>query len=725
MWHRVGLRGLGVRAVVLAALVACIGCGDSSAPSPFVSSDASIDAPVIDAADGGPMVEAGVVDGSPQSGEWGGPCVDDRSCDDQVSCTKDSCDVELRRCHFAPDDSACDDGDYCNGPEECIPAVGCRPGEPIACSDKDPCTVDACDEATDQCTHTDRDADGDGDPDGNCPSGGDCNDANPNISSLLPEVCGNGVDDNCNGKADEATCESPRYDTCAAPLDVDAPGSFALTTAAAHLDYAASCVVTGSRFHDLAVAIHVPDGDPVDVDLVLTGPAGATIGIAAARKCGDTSSEIACGRGVPAPDNTPVARIRLRGLETGVYPVYVFSDLVGLVTLSVDYVVAKPQPANETCGTSVPIVPGTHVVAALVDAAVDLTTACGQPFGDLVYDFTLTEPRDVRVFATALDAYGTPLLSLRNSNCSDDGAEILCHQDANDFLFHRALPAGHYYVDVGATGPADIDVLVETAPSTVAPANENCVGAPAIETGVTTPVDLADHMDDVNVGCGVGMVDAAVALSVKVESDVLVILGSSSGDTVSVSLNEPACTAAALRSCASGSAGPLRTTATAVAPGDYRIVVESRKANPVSVTSFIRPTTPALLVPFSDDCAGVAEIPETGGSFQGNTSNSTDDFTASCDVGGSSPAPDQLLHLKLTKQRRVVFDTHGSDYATIVDVRTGATCPGTEMNGGCSAGYSTGRSFVDKTLPAGDYWVQLDGYDSSSGRWVLDVFTSD
>jgi hypothetical protein len=47
------------------------------------------------------------------------------------------------------------------------------------------------------------------------------------------------------------------------------------------------------------------------------------------------------------------------------------------------------------------------------------------------------------------------------------------------------------------------------------------------------------------------------------------------------------------------------------------------------------------------------------------------------------------------------------------------------MTGGCSAGYSTGRSFVDMTLPAGDYWVQLDGYDSSSGAWVLDVFTSD
>jgi hypothetical protein len=73
----------------------------------------------------------------------------------------------------------------------------------------------------------------------------------------------------------------------------------------------------------------------------------------------------------------------------------------------------------------------------------------------------------------------------------------------------------------------------------------------------------------------------------------------------------------------------------------------------------------------------------------------------------------------------VIFDTKGSDYATIVDVRTGSSCPGDEVFGGCSAGYSRDRSFLDLTLAAGDYWVQIDGYDESSGPWVLDVFTSD
>ena len=38
-------------------------------------------------------------------------------------------------------------------------------------------------------------------------------------------------------------------------------------------------------------------------------------------------------------------------------------------------------------------------------------------------------------------------------------------------------------------------------------------------------------------------------------------------------------------------------------------------------------------------------------------------------MGGGPAAPDQLLHLRLQKTRRVVFDSRGSDYATIIDVR--------------------------------------------------------
>jgi hypothetical protein len=48
----------------------------------------------------------------------------------------------------------CDDGAWCNGAETCNATLGCQAGTPPDCSDADPCTIDACEEATDTCSHT-------------------------------------------------------------------------------------------------------------------------------------------------------------------------------------------------------------------------------------------------------------------------------------------------------------------------------------------------------------------------------------------------------------------------------------------------------------------------------------------------------------------------------------------------------------------------------------------
>jgi len=84
----------------------------------------------------------------------------------------------------------------------------------------------------------------------------------------------------------------------------------------------------------------------------------------------------------------------------------------------------------------------------------------------------------------------------------------------------------------------------------------------------------------------------------------------------------------------------------------------------------------------------------------------------------------QLLHLRLNRKSRVILDMIGSDYATMLSVRAGTTCPGDELPLACAAGYIPDRSFLDLDLDPGDYYVQVDGYAGNSGAWSLDVYVT-
>jgi hypothetical protein len=83
-----------------------------------------------------------------------------------------------------------------------------------------------------------------------------------------------------------------------------------------------------------------------------------------------------------------------------------------------------------------------------------------------------------------------------------------------------------------------------------------------------------------------------------------------------------------------------------------------------------------------------------------------------------------MLTLTLTAPRRVVLDMQGSSYETMLSVREGEFCPGIELPLACAPGYRASRSYLDLDLQAGQYYVQIDGYDGAAGAWQLDVFTA-
>lgn len=107
-------------------------------------------------------------------------------------------------------DAECDDGDRCNGAEQCNVATGqCVSGSTLSCDDLDNCTTDTCDPVG-GCLNTLIDTDGDGFAPaslGTCStrpgSSRDCDDDDESRYPGAPELC-NERDDDCDDGVDES-----------------------------------------------------------------------------------------------------------------------------------------------------------------------------------------------------------------------------------------------------------------------------------------------------------------------------------------------------------------------------------------------------------------------------------------------------------------------------------------------------------------------------------------
>ena len=120
-------------------------------------------------------------------------CVTNADCADQHFCTVDSCDP-LVGCLRVPDNSRCDDGLFCNGPERCDPATGACPSGPTICPE-------ACCEEVDTCI-----------PTGGCCADSECDDLDAcnGSETCVGGACLPGIDVVCTD--DGTFCNGP--ETC-------------------------------------------------------------------------------------------------------------------------------------------------------------------------------------------------------------------------------------------------------------------------------------------------------------------------------------------------------------------------------------------------------------------------------------------------------------------------------------------------------------------------------
>jgi hypothetical protein len=701
--------------LALALLAGAAGCDDKTKALLVMPYDAGFDATLDAGATDAPAEAEG--DGGP----LGGPCKDDSQCDDGVACTFDSCDPALLRCRNVPDDTRCDDGVYCDGREVCDPLRGCVAGAVVTCDDGDPCTIDRCIEATKSCQHDPRDLDLDGDPDTHCFAHHDCNDLDPTVASTHAEVCQNHKDDNCNGQIDEMPCVGTTGDTCAAPFTVQANATTPLSTVGANKDYAYACALSQAGARDVVAAVTVPQGPNADLDVWVTTQGGADATIAIESACGDPSTLLACGSGGTAPASA--VRARARDIAPGTYFIVVTTIGETSFDLEVTLLAPTPKPTNDTCQAALPVATDTPFTVSIIDPARNLPSACPSSTGELTYAFTVAQPEDVRVYASTTQGSGTPVVSLRDTRCTGDGGEgdeLFCNASPKLPLFVRALPAGTYVLAVSATSPIDASVDVATAPATAALPDETCTAPPAATANATAVVDLSSHEEAIQDGCDPGGPTAARDVSLASTSDVLLVARFPETEQGGLSFDTPVCNAPTRLACQTGTT-PVRIGRRSVPAGDYRAVLTDQIGAQASLTTLVRDAVPPTSVANADTCPVAFVIPPAGGFFTGDTTSATANYPGACDAAGQPASPDQVLSLTLAQPQRVVFDMEGSTYTTLLDVRTGPACPGDPVMNGCYVGFGPARSFLDLELPAGQYFVFVEGYAGGKGAWNLDV----
>ncbi len=667
------------------------------------------------AEDGGEMDAATPDGGIPDGARL---CETDEECDDGVFCTRNICDP-VGYCRNPVDPAVCDDGVFCNGVEQCDPIRGCVPGPPETCNDSDVCTIDSCDEEGKTCRQAPRDFDGDGEVDWHCEDGSgeegtDCDDRDPTRGSTLAEICMDGIDNDCDGDVDEDTaedpCGRPAHDACDDPLDVSAGGSFLVSNVGARADYSLTCGGSGRR----DVVLELTLAEPKDVSIEADGE-GVTA-VALRTTCDDRTAEIDCSDGFPG-------RVRTRSLDAGTYFVIVTDSGVGEIVVDVDIADATDPPTNESCADPIDVSAGGSFTGSTVDVNDDVSTACG--FGaapDLVYSFTTTEAKDVRIGLSS--PTGDTMSFAVRSACADAGTTLRCVRGNPAGTILHELPAGTYYVI--AEGPSyrevDFRMDVDFFDPTPSPPGDSCASAIALELDTPTLGTLSDKQDDHDVSCGFFYQDAVYSFTLTERRDVTVLVDGG-GTYMYASLRTDCDDGATQLRCTSGN--PSRSRLRDLAAGTYYVLVESYRGTGFTVTVETSAPTTAVDVSGNETCATAHVVPATGGLFRGDTTAMLGDYTTSL-CGGSAGSNDAVFQLDLTESKHVVASTDGSSFDTVLHAHESACASGAERYCDDDGADGSRTSLIDRTLTPGTWYFVVDGWGSSSaGAYFFEVTVTD
>lgn len=446
--------------------------------------------------------------------------------------------------------------------------------------------------------------------------------------------------------------------------------------------------------------------DPHDVQVVVTTPSGSNLNpaVAVTKACGVTGgrNELGC--------DTGAADFVAKGLPAGTYFIVVdddgFNNEPGEFSLTVTLLPPTPVPANDNCDAPATLAPNMTVMVNANDARRDYPPSCRNfsAGGDVVYQFTTTQPQKVTLTATSSAA--DAVLEVRGGPC-ETGMALECVDAANsgadEVLTIPSLPAGTYFVFLSAYSPTNGQFGLSLAldPPIAAPANDTCASPATLAPGVSQTVDLTAANDDYGLDCTSASADVVYTFTTTQAQKVTLTATSTTMADPVLELRSGACDPGTVVRCAddTGSTAPEVLTVPNVPAGTYFVVLSSPTAGaqiglslaldaPVPPPANDTCSTPATLLPnvtqMVDVAAGVA------------------DYTVDCSFYGGNDVVYRFTTTQAQRAKVTVTAVGAGDSA--VEIRGGPCDTGNSM--ACASSSGGMAPVADATnLPAGTYYV--------------------
>lgn len=535
-------------------------------------------------------------------------------------------------------------------------------------------------------------------------------------------ACGTGLTDSCPGSF-PGPCpdlaDGAAHTVTFAGLTTGLPASCEGTQTAAGPDGVVPLTITTPS--DVVVTASPTGGDAV----VLT--------LATAATCGMRASELRCSNS-SATGAGGVATLRASTLGPGTYAVTVSSNRGNPAIVQAMVTPARPRSRGDVCPGVVVTPDGAPVSLSTMGFATDADhgTSCGSngtPSGwvDAVFSYTLTTARDVTINVSATG--GGDVAVGVNTACSDRMTGLAgCATGNPSRRVLRNQAPGTYYIlaehrSAGTAGRTLVATVTTAAPTLPGPA-DRCPGV-ALMPGVVARADVAALTSgSATLSCLPGSrADAVFGFTAPAMQDVLVNVSGSDGARVGYSLQTP-CGGDIVLGC-TGPGNSVWRRFQGLTSGQAYALVAGTEGTAGTVSAQYLPVAAATAASVTGNvsCDARRTIPATGGVFRGNSAMAPQVIAAPpCGGVGCAGGRAVYFQIGLTERRRIIANTLGSGFDTILSVNGGDTCPGRPVTNGCNDDTVAQASQVDVTLDRGTYYLVVQGCGfGRGGDYTLDV----